>query len=284
MNRRLFLKAAAVGALGALGALGVLGGGIVPEARAAVPDPGNEDLVRLALTRTRQFQEHLEGDIFLDPARFGLLESTIQRFQRLQTLVGHAQFHLMNFDEALAVARNRPQVGAFPREETDFLDAIFHETATTYGFMGQKPLNNITDRIPPKEVTKVAATGNFLYKGAAVKLYKQIQRDIGPKVVLTSGVRSVPKQFLLFLTKTYQASGNLSLASRSLAPPGYSYHGIGDFDVGQVGYGQANFTARFVESEVFQRLQRFEYTRLRYPKDNLLGVRFEPWHIKVVSS
>lgn len=89
------------------------------------------------------------------------------------------------------------------------------------------------------------------------------------------------KQFLLFLNKAYSNDGNLSLASRSLAPPGYSFHGNGDFDVGQVGYGALNFTERFTETEVFKRLSEMGYLQLRYPEDNRLGVRFEPWHIKI---
>ena len=89
---------------------------------------------------------------------------------------------------------------------------------------------------------------------------------------------------MLFLNKAYKSNGNLSVASRSLAPPGYSYHGVGDFDVGQVGFGADNFTARFTSTEVFKKLENLGYINLRYQKDNLLGVRFEPWHIKVSSN
>ena len=89
------------------------------------------------------------------------------------------------------------------------------------------------------------------------------------------------KQFLLFLNKVYDSNGNLSLASRSLAPPGYSFHGNGDFDVGQVGYGALNFTGRFTETEVYKKLSERGYLKLRYPQDNMLGVRYEPWHIKI---
>jgi len=89
------------------------------------------------------------------------------------------------------------------------------------------------------------------------------------------------KQFLLFLNKVYICNGNLSLASRSLAPPGYSFHGNGDFDVGQAGLGAFNFTDRFTDTEVFKRLSELGYLKLRYPKGNPLGVRYEPWHIKV---
>ena len=104
---------------------------------------------------------------------------------------------------------------------------------------------------------------------------------MGDKLYLTSGIRGVVKQFLLFLDKAYNNKGNLSLASRSLAPPGYSFHGIADFDVGQVGYGSLNFTANFTDTEVFKKLEDLEYVSIRYPKGNLKGVRFEPWHIKV---
>jgi len=99
--------------------------------------------------------------------------------------------------------------------------------------------------------------------------------------VLTSGVRSVIKQFLLFLNKAYANDGNLSLASRQLAPPGYSFHGIGDFDVGQAGFGYYNFTEKFIATDVYKKLADLGYLTLRYPQDNMLGVRFEPWHIKV---
>jgi LAS superfamily LD-carboxypeptidase LdcB len=75
---------------------------------------------------------------------------------------------------------------------------------------------------------------------------------LGNKVILTSGIRSIIKQLTLFLNKAYKNNGNISLASRSLAPPGYSYHAIGDFDVGQVGFGVANFTEKFTTTKVFK--------------------------------
>jgi LAS superfamily LD-carboxypeptidase LdcB len=51
--------------------------------------------------------------------------------------------------------------------------------------------------------------------------------------------------------------------------------------VGQVGYGLANFTARFTTTRVYKILSDLGYLKLRYPQDNLLGVRYEPWHIKL---
>ena len=66
------------------------------------------------------------------------------------------------------------------------------------------------------------------------------------------------------------------MASRSLAPPGYSYHAIGDFDVDGQGFGGRDITSGFVKTEVFKQLAAFGYTEIRYPKNNLFRVRFEP--------
>jgi LAS superfamily LD-carboxypeptidase LdcB len=112
-------------------------------------------------------------------------------------------------------------------------------------------------------------------------MYEKLRKRVGDQLYLTSGIRGVVKQFLLFLDKAHNNNGNLSLASRSLAPPGYSYHGIADFDVGQTGFGALNFTGKFTTTEVFKKLEDMDYVTIRYPKDNLKGVRFEPWHIKV---
>lgn len=144
-------------------------------------------------------------------------------------------------------------------------------------------MNRLTENIQRKDVVKVPGTGNYLYKGHSREIYNNIRKSIGRDVILTSGIRSVMKQFLLFLRKACRSQGNLSLASRSLAPPGYSYHAIGDFDVGQVGFGALNFTSKFAETKVFHQLQDLGYIQLRYTEDNLLGVRFEPWHIRIQS-
>ena len=112
-------------------------------------------------------------------------------------------------------------------------------------------------------------------------MWKEIKSALSSDVILTSGVRGVVKQFHLFLMKASSNGGNLSLASRSLAPPGYSFHGISDFDVGQRKYGKSNFTSRFTETPVFSKLSKLGYLTLRYPRENLLGVRYEPWHVKV---
>ena len=240
-----------------------------------------EDDLDSYFRKVRSFNDVHEGDVFLDEQRFQLLSSALVRCGRVQKTVGFGNFYLMSFDEAIHIAKMYTEVGEFTKEELDFLEQVFYERAALYGFYGEKPLKNLTDQIPKRDVVKVPYTGNHLYRGKPLEMYGQLRRKVGNKLILTSGVRSVIKQFMLFLSKTYEGRGNLSRASRSLAPPGYSYHGISDFDVGQVDYGQHNFTARFVTSDVFKQLSTMGYLSLRYPRDNLSGVRFEPWHVKV---
>ena len=281
MRRRDFLKAV-VGV--------VVGAGFAPEVLAEVakipPTNRSENYdahIKDYLHKMRNFNVHHDGDIRLERKEFDLLKSCARRFERVQRTVGHGNFYLLRFDEAISIARSYSRVGEFTRAEMDFLEMIFYFDATHYGFFGNKPVKNITDGVKRQEVVKIPYTGNYLYKGMPLQTYKKIIRGVGGGVVLTSGVRSVIKQFLLFLNKAYDSEGNLSLASRSLAPPGYSYHGISDFDVGQAGLGADNFTERFTATSVYQKLNEQGYVRIRYPMDNLLGVRFEPWHIKVNS-
>ncbi len=280
MKRRDFLKALGAGAICA---------GLAPDALAGISylRPSSVRLIRDShikdyIHKMRNFDKHHVDDVFLPPAYMALLESTLKRLKRLQRTVGHGNFHLLNFDSAIKFARNYSKVGRFTKAELDFLEKIFYEDGTPLGFFGEKPFTNITDKIRRKEVTKVRGSGNYLYKGPALDKFLKIKKDLGDNAILTSGIRGVVKQFILFLNKAYKNQGNLSLASRSLAPPGYSFHSIGDFDIGQVGYGVDNFTDRFATTEVYNKLVSLGYVKMRYERDNMLGVRFEPWHIKVV--
>lgn len=201
--------------------------------------------------------------------------------QRLQRTVGHGNFCVFDFDSSLAAARRYSAIGEFTKEELDFLEETFFRDARDYGFMGDKQINNLTSGINERDYIKVPYTGNYLYKGESLRKYGELQKRIGKELILTSGIRGITKQFYLFLNKAYRHEGNLSLASRSLAPPGYSYHATGDFDVGQKGFGGGNFSVKFTSTPVFHSLTRKGYVEYRYERDNMLGVRYEPWHIKL---
>lgn len=234
------------------------------------------------LAKMRDYENSHRRDLYLDREHFPVLISAFKRIDRVQNLVGHGNFNVISFDEMLAYGRQYASVGAFSRAEQDFLEDLFSANATRYGFLGEKVITRLTEKVPTKERQKIGRTGHYLYKGESVGLYEKLKKDVGGTIVLTSGIRSVVKQTHLFLAKTIQSKGNMSRASRSLAPPGHSYHGIGDFDVGKVGFGRKNFSEEFARTDEFMKLVELGYVDIRYPKDNLYGVRYEPWHIKVV--
>ncbi len=277
MKRRNFLKWAAAAAL----ALGVGEGTALPAlARGRVV--AAEDIhIKDYLHKMRFFDQPAPGDLYVHGREKALLSSVVARLRRVRHVVGHGNFSLLSFDEALAVARAYASVEPFSKEELAFMEKIFYRDAAEYGFLGEKPLVNLTDQVKRSRARRDPRTGNFLFADEAEAAFSKISRTLGPEMILTSGIRGIAKQFYLFLRKAHAGGGNLSLASRSLAPPGYSYHGIGDFDVGQVGLGVDNFTERFTCTEVYHRLVDNGFATLRYKKNNLLGVRFEPWHIKI---
>ncbi|WP_415715086.1 D-alanyl-D-alanine carboxypeptidase family protein [Maridesulfovibrio sp.] len=276
MNRRTFLKTIFSISFGAA-LCGIPGFACAQEATRAVEEKDLKDY----LHRMANFDTPQPGDIILEKKELVLLKSSLSRLRRVQQTVGFGNFCVLSFDDVLKFGRNYSAVGRFTEQEKKFLDMLFHFDAHDYGFLGEKPVDKLTASIPRKELVKIPRTGNFLYRGEPQKKYMEIRKELGKKVYLTSGVRGVIKQFILFLAKAEANNGNLSLASRSLAPPGYSYHGVGDFDVGEKGLGAANFSARFAETGTCIKLREHGYLQLRYPENNLLGVRFEPWHIKV---
>lgn len=221
-------------------------------------------------------------DRYLDAGECQVLVSAFKRLDRLQRLVGHGNFNVLSFDEARRFARRYETVGAFDRAEEQFIESMFLADAAEYGFRGERVVQEMTASVSDDESINIDDSGQHLFRGEAELMFKRLRHDIGDEVILTSGIRSVVKQTYLFLAKTIQTRGNLSCASRSLAPPAYSFHSAGDFDIGMQGMGRVNFTHGFTRTAVFERLKMLGYAGVRYPEGNTLGVRYEPWHIKVV--
>lgn len=238
----------------------------------------NDECIKDSLSET----DLKAKDFSLDTPDFTKLFQVNKKLKEIRRIVGYGNFNLIGLDEAVVMSRNYSRIGGFSKDELDMLEKLFYHSASDYGFYGEKVLANVTDNIKKRDTIKVPRTGHYLFKGKPVQMYEKIRREIGEEnVVLTSGVRGVVKQTQLFVSKIVSTQGNISLASRSLAPPGYSFHGIGDFDIGKVGFGYRNFTKDFAQTDEFKRLMDLGYISIRYPIQNPYGVRFEPWHIKV---
>jgi hypothetical protein len=243
---------------------------------------GEDELQHVELLdKIKEFDRTYSDDFFLGDGQMALLKSVSARIERSQVLVGHGNFNLLSLDQLLSFAHNYPDIGSFPQAEIDFLEEIFFADATRYGFFGEKVITDLTERVPNKDVVKIAGSGHYLLKGPSLAKFERIRADVGDSITLTSGVRSLVKQYQLFLRKAVETEGNLSQASRSLAPPGYSFHARGDFDLGKKGFGLRNFTEQFGETHEFQKLIDLGYISIRYTETNPFGVRHEPWHIKI---
>jgi hypothetical protein len=290
MTRRVFLKMAAMAVFLSPGVVS-----FAEELPAADPpeeggllgnngeqlQPATDDPLKDYLFKVRNPDIAHADDIVLDEAERQLLAAVLDKLARLCRSVGNGNFTTLGFDEALAVARRQSSIGEFTSAELAFLEMIYHREARDYGFFGDKQVVALTHTISRDELIKVPHSGNYLYKGESLEKYTKIKNTLGDEVILTSGIRGIMKQFYLFLAKAHRHGGNLSLASRSLAPPGYSYHATGDFDIGQNGLGEGNFSEVFTTTPVYKHLAEQGFVDYRYWRDNPLGVRYEPWHIKL---
>jgi len=234
------------------------------------------------LYRVRNFDQDLKQDIFLSAAEQPVLQKVLTRMGKIQAHVGYANFSLMSFDEMLKYARRYSAIEGFAVDEIQFMEKVFFHDANEYGFRGEKVVSSLTEQVNKKDIIKIPGSGNYLFKDASLAVYQRLKKDIGESLVLTSGIRSIVKQMYLFLDKTRKSNGNLSRASRSLAPPGHSYHALGDFDVGKRDFGVLNFTEKFAQTDEYKKLTELGYVSIRYTRSNYFGVRYEPWHIKVI--
>ncbi len=221
-------------------------------------------------------------DIFISNKDWVTFVNARNRLRRLKRYIGYGNFNIVSFDTALFYGRNHSFIGAFTKDELALLDRLFYEDPSIYGFYGKRTVADITYKISKKDVVKIPHTGHYLYHGKPLNDYNKVVKDVGNNLYLTSGVRGVVKQMSLYMDKIYKLKGNLTLASTYIAPPGYSYHTISDFDVGKKGFGYANFTSRFATTKEFHKLIKLDYIAMRYHKHNKDGVRYEPWHVKVI--
>lgn len=208
-----------------------------------------------------------------------IVGSILRKLNIVQNQVGYVQFNILSFDDLLKTASRSKQ--PLTSTEINFIESIFYGDPRKYGFYGERTVPELSIITPKKDVVYMNKTGHFLMKGAATEKFAQIKRLVGDDLILTSGVRAPVKQLYLFLKKMENSKGDLRLTSSSIAPPGFTFHSVGDFDIGKVGFGQFNFTEKFQDTDVFKKLYDGGYICIRYTSNNPYGVRYEPWHIKV---
>jgi len=156
------------------------------------------------------------GNVVLAEGDYRLLCVLNRRLARLQVSAGHGNFALMDFDTALTHARYDAQIGCFTSAEIAFMEKIFHQDARLYGFKGGKPLKQITASVHQRKLVKVPKTGNFLFTGRSLETYRRMSGDVGHELILTSGIRGIPKQFYLFFRKAVRKRATCRLPRNHL--------------------------------------------------------------------
>ncbi|MCW8954601.1 MAG: M15 family metallopeptidase [Sulfurimonas sp.] len=235
----------------------------------------------LALT-TLNAEQLYKSDVFLSANEYSTLLSLDYRLTQIRRHVGFGNFNLISYGDSLQIAKMNPKIGAFTNEEISLIDRFFYDDPNKYGFYGERTCYNLDNKISKKDVVKIPRTGHYIFKGKPTQDYERIIGDIGHTLYLTSGVRNTIKQLSLYCSKLRRVKGNITQASKDIAPPSHSFHTIGDFDVGKMGLGSRNFTLDFAKTSEFEQMTKLEYINIRYSPNNLDGVRYEPWHVKII--
>lgn len=123
--------------------------------------------------------------------------------------------------------------------------------------------------------------------GESFKRMKADAKAQGIELVLISGFRSISDQTKLF-EKQIQKRGSKEAATKLSAPPGHSEHHTGyALDIGDGKQPSLDLKFQFQSSEAYLWLSNNAHKygfELSFPKDNIQGVSFEPWHWRYVAS
>ena len=199
-----------------------------------------------------------------------------RRLEAVQRVIGHGRFNLVSFDDVRAAAPRTPGGPITAAESAEF-EALLDLDARRIGFLGKRVVSDLAYRLPANLVE--VGRGQHVFPEANA-LFRRARAAVGERLIVTSGARGVPKQMHVFIRSALRA-GLVARRVHSVAPPGYSYHAVGDIDVGDRELGGVNFTEEFALSETYRKLAALPYIRFRYPPGNPFGVQFEPWHLEV---
>ncbi|MEI6443490.1 MAG: M15 family metallopeptidase [Nostocales cyanobacterium ELA583] len=142
---------------------------------------------------------------------------------------------------------------------------------------------------PESELSPINGDSRIrMRKSAAVQFQAMMQaaRSAGVNLVPLSAFRSVQEQKQLFFGVGAQRNQTPAQRAALSAPPNHSEHHTGyAVDVGDGTVPATNLQANFDNTKAYQWLQanaaKFSF-EISFPKDNVQGVSYEPWHWRFV--
>lgn len=180
------------------------------------------------------------------------------------------------------------------KEHIACMKRILALSPRVYGFKGEyygisevpSDLVVIRRQYVPKTKKTVSMGTHFLPRASYTAYHdmnRAMLRDIGRKVFIESGYRSSAYQLIIFLEYLIASEFDVKKTLKRVALPGYSEHGapkqqaIDFVTIKERGKILPPFEKTPEYQWLLLRAHEFGFT-LSYPKNNKLGVMFEPWH------
>jgi zinc D-Ala-D-Ala carboxypeptidase len=145
------------------------------------------------------------------------------------------------------------------------------------------------DEAPTEELQPIVPDGSIKLHQAAAEQFAAMEaaaKADGISLVVISGFRTLDEQESLFFDVKAERGQEAKKRAEVSAPPGYSEHHTGyAVDLGDSNTPAANLSVDFEKTEAFKWLETnapYYSFELSFPKDNLQGVSYEPWHWRFV--
>jgi D-alanyl-D-alanine carboxypeptidase len=142
---------------------------------------------------------------------------------------------------------------------------------------------------PAAQLQSISPDGRIrLRKAAAVKFLQMQAAARAQSIILQpiSGFRSLSEQQYLFFKVKEQRNQATTKRAEVSAPPGYSEHHTGyAIDLGDGKIPATNLSPTFEKTAAFRWLQnnanKYSF-EISFPRNNVQGVSYEPWHWRYV--
>ncbi|WP_069792000.1 M15 family metallopeptidase [Cyanobacterium sp. IPPAS B-1200] len=145
------------------------------------------------------------------------------------------------------------------------------------------------EEAPQSELRAISADGGIQLRQAAAERFNTMVRDARNQGIILnpiSGFRSISDQEYLFFEVKEQRNQDARKRAEVSAPPGHSEHHTGyAVDIGDGNNPSTNLQESFENTAAYRWLEanasRYSF-ELSFPRDNLQGISYEPWHWRFV--
>jgi zinc D-Ala-D-Ala carboxypeptidase len=208
--------------------------------------------------------------------------------------IGAAGFLLLAAVSGLIFFITAPKKAANPNPSPTTSDTANPSASSSPGDAQAKANGSLLGHLPYSEapaadLAPISGDGRLRMRSSAAQQFQAMQqaaRSAGVSLVPISAFRSVKEQEQLFFGVGAQRNQTPAQRAALSAPPGYSEHHTGyAADVGDGAVPATNLNVNFEKTKAYQWLSKnaAKYSfELSFPKDNVQGVSYEPWHWRFV--